>query len=316
MSAKPRSSGGCLGPEKLFQCQSVFAVDSRRSVPVIVCATDDRLRWCESKLTPALSLPTPSIHTLAIRPQNPCGSMRGNVVQFVDRFNHIRRRRHNSGNLRERIDPLRLGVLRPTALYPIGITEAIARFGCGVQLSPSACITNRGPVGVITSPAFSSSSFSPYSLFITHPLPPNMPSPPPDWVKALQPSGPQGSELLAQERAQSNLNVEKMSELLHTKEALARQQKLLEILQPEQVFDKSQNHTLGRVDRLQRSLAKAKRLQQLAEKYQWNMEELHAANDLIGEPTPYGLHASMFLVSEAKFQSLFDLTADRSVLIR
>lgn len=123
-----------------------------------------------------------------------------------------------------------------------------------------------------------------------------MPSPPPDWVKALTPAGPQGSELLAQERASSNINVEKLSELLHTKEFLQRQKQLVELLQPEKVFDKSQNHTLGRVERLQRSLAKAKRLQQLAEQHQWSMEELHAANELIGEPTPYGLHASMFLV--------------------
>lgn len=124
-----------------------------------------------------------------------------------------------------------------------------------------------------------------------------MPSPPPDWVKALSPAGPQGSELLAQERASSNINVEKLSELLHTKEFLQRQKQLVELLQPEKVFDKSQNHTLGRVERLQRSLAKAKRLQQLAEQHQWSMEELHAANELIGEPTPYGLHASMFLVT-------------------
>lgn len=124
-----------------------------------------------------------------------------------------------------------------------------------------------------------------------------MPSPPPNWVKALKPAGPQGSELLAQERAQSNVNVERLSELLHTKATLERQQQLLKLLQPEKVFDKSQNHTLGRVERLQRSLAKAKRLQQLAEQNKWSMEELMAANDLVGEPTPYGLHASMFLVS-------------------
>lgn len=124
-----------------------------------------------------------------------------------------------------------------------------------------------------------------------------MPTPPPNWVKALKPSGPQGSELLQQERAQSNVDVERLSELLHTKETLERRASLLALLQPEKVFDKSQNHTLGRVERLQRSLAKAKRLQQLAEEHKWSMTELHAANDLIGEPTPYGLHASMFLVS-------------------
>ncbi|KAJ5232098.1 hypothetical protein N7468_005054 [Penicillium chermesinum] len=124
-----------------------------------------------------------------------------------------------------------------------------------------------------------------------------MPSPPPDWVKALKPQGPQGSELLAQERAQSNVNVEKLSELLHTKEYLERQEKLLKLLQPEKVFDKSQNHSLGRVERLQRSLAKGKRLQQMAVQYKWDADEYLKANDLIGEPTPYGLHASMFLVT-------------------
>ncbi|KAJ5889004.1 hypothetical protein N7495_009045 [Penicillium taxi] len=124
-----------------------------------------------------------------------------------------------------------------------------------------------------------------------------MPPPPPAWVQALKPSGPQGSELLANERAQSNVNVEKLSELLHTKHALERQKSLLEILQPEKVFDKSENHSLGRVERLQRSLAKAKRLQQLAVQHEWDTEELIAANDLIGEPTPYALHATMFLVT-------------------
>jgi acyl-CoA oxidase len=125
-----------------------------------------------------------------------------------------------------------------------------------------------------------------------------MPTPPPDWVKALKPSGPQGSELLQQERAQSNVNVERLSEYLHTKETLERRASILALLQPEKVFDKSQNHTLGRVERLQRALAKGKRLQQLSVEHKWTMEEFHAANDLVGEPTPYALHASMFLVSE------------------
>ncbi|KAK1142467.1 hypothetical protein N8T08_007829 [Aspergillus melleus] len=124
-----------------------------------------------------------------------------------------------------------------------------------------------------------------------------MPSPPPAWVQALKPADPQGSELLSQERAQSNVNVDRLGELLHTKEFLDRQDRLLALLQAEPVFDKSQNHTLGRTERIQKSLGKAKRLQQLAEKHNWSMEELHAANELLGEPTPYGLHASMFLVT-------------------
>ena len=123
-----------------------------------------------------------------------------------------------------------------------------------------------------------------------------MPSPPPDWVKALKPAQPHGSQLLQQERAQSNVAVDRLGELLHTKEALDRQQRILSILQAEEVFDKSQNHTLGRTERIQRSLAKGKRLQQLSVQHNWSQEEYHAANELLAEPTPYGLHATMFLV--------------------
>ncbi|KAI9930246.1 hypothetical protein ASPWEDRAFT_99767 [Aspergillus wentii DTO 134E9] len=124
-----------------------------------------------------------------------------------------------------------------------------------------------------------------------------MPSPPPDWVKALKPSDPQGSEILDEERSQSSVAVDRLGELLHTKQALDRQQRILNLIQHEKVFDKSQNHSLGRVDRIQRSLAKGKRLQQLAEQHNWSQEDYHQANELIGEPTPYGLHATMFLVT-------------------
>lgn len=128
-------------------------------------------------------------------------------------------------------------------------------------------------------------------------------SPTPGWVKKLQPSGPQGSELLQHEREQSNVSVAKLAELLHTRESLDRQKRILDIVQPEQVFDKSQNHTMGRVERLKRSLGKAKRLQQLRIQHQWSDDDFITANDLIGEPTPYGLHASMFLVCNHQSQN-------------
>ena len=57
----------------------------------------------------------------------------------------------------------------------------------------------------------------------------------PPWVKSLKPSGPQGSELLAQERAQSNIPVEKLSKFLFTKEVLARQDKILNTLKADKV---------------------------------------------------------------------------------
>ena len=122
-------------------------------------------------------------------------------------------------------------------------------------------------------------------------------APTPQWVKKLTPSGPQGSELLAQERSQSSLQVEKLSEFLFSREVLQRREKILKVLEADKVFDKSQNYFAGRVERFQTALARAKRLQQLNVKHKWSQDEFMTANELISEPGPYGLHASMFLIT-------------------
>lgn len=118
----------------------------------------------------------------------------------------------------------------------------------------------------------------------------------PDWVKQLKPSGPQGTELLQKERDASNLDVRRLSEFLHTKEEMQRKDKILEILMNDQVFDKSQNYFSGRIDRFERSLARAKRLRQLTVEHRWTSQDFILANELISESTPYRLHDSMFLV--------------------
>ena len=118
----------------------------------------------------------------------------------------------------------------------------------------------------------------------------------PPWVKSLKPSGPQGSELLKHEREQSNIPVDKLSEFLFTKEVLARQKKILNILTTEKVFDKSQNYFNGREERFKTALARQKRMRQLAVRHQWTKDEYMMASELISEPGPYGLHVSMFLV--------------------
>jgi acyl-CoA oxidase len=118
----------------------------------------------------------------------------------------------------------------------------------------------------------------------------------PQWVKDLTPSAPQGSDLLAAERDKSKLSVDKLSNFLFTKEVLERQQRILNILQSDPVFDKSKNYFDGRVDRFKTALARSKRMRQLEVKHKWTRDELMTANDLISEPGPYGLHASMFLV--------------------
>jgi acyl-CoA oxidase len=122
-------------------------------------------------------------------------------------------------------------------------------------------------------------------------------APTPAWVKQLKPSGPQGSELLAAERAKSNIPVEKLQELLLTKDTIVRKERILKVLQSEPVFDKSQNYFSGRVDRFERALAREKKLQLLIRKHNWTQEDAKTAYDLVGEPGPYALHEGMFKVS-------------------
>jgi acyl-CoA oxidase len=118
----------------------------------------------------------------------------------------------------------------------------------------------------------------------------------PDWVKQLKPSGPQGSDLLAAERANSNLPVEQLSELLFTKELLDKKQKVLNVLKSEKVLDKSQNYFTGRTEYFEVGLARAKALRNLRVKHNWTLEEYRIANEFMSEPLPYGLHDGMFVV--------------------
>jgi len=121
-------------------------------------------------------------------------------------------------------------------------------------------------------------------------------APAPSWVKALKPSGPQGSELLEAERAKSSIPVDQLSEFLFTKEKLQQKDRVLKVLQSEPVFDKSQNYFAGRVEKFERALARAKRLQKLRLQSKWTNDDYHTALELISEPGPYGLHEGMFLV--------------------
>lgn len=118
----------------------------------------------------------------------------------------------------------------------------------------------------------------------------------PDWVQRLTPSAPHGSELLAQEREKSNIPVDQLAEFLFTRNVLDRTANILKILLADPVFDKSQNYFQGRESRIETSLARAKRLQQLSIKHKWSQDDFMCANDLLSEATPYALHFSMFFV--------------------
>ncbi|KXT01352.1 hypothetical protein AC578_6646 [Pseudocercospora eumusae] len=122
-------------------------------------------------------------------------------------------------------------------------------------------------------------------------------APVPDWVRKLKPSGPQGTELLANERKQSSVNVEKLSQFMFGKDALERKQKILKVLQAEKVFNKDQDYFDGRVDKWEKALARAKRMNQIYTKYGWGDLDKRVAYDLISEPLPYALHEGMYIVT-------------------
>lgn len=119
----------------------------------------------------------------------------------------------------------------------------------------------------------------------------------PAWVKALKESGRPGKKCLEVERERSNIDVDKLATYMFTDEVLDRNERLLNILKAEPVFDKTQNYFRGRNSRIEASLARGKKLRQLSVQHKWTKEEYNAANELMAEPTPYGLHASMFLVT-------------------
>ena len=121
-------------------------------------------------------------------------------------------------------------------------------------------------------------------------------APTPAWVKQLTPSGPQGHELLDAERAKSDIHVEKLQELLLTKDAIEQRKRILQILKSEPVFDKSSNYFNGRMERFERALAREKKLQLLRRKHNWTADELRTATEAVAEPGPYALHESMFKV--------------------
>lgn len=121
----------------------------------------------------------------------------------------------------------------------------------------------------------------------------------PSWVKALRPTEPQGSALLTAERRQSTLESARLTKYIYTDEELERQERLLRIIENDEAFDKSQNYFEDRVKRYERSLRRAKRLAQLSQAHNWNEADLIAAIELVGEPTSFTLHWTMFIVSRA-----------------
>jgi acyl-CoA oxidase len=120
----------------------------------------------------------------------------------------------------------------------------------------------------------------------------------PDFTRKLEPAGPQGPDILAAERAQSDVNIPQLAHhLLHRDDFLARQERVLAIVEKNPLFSKTTNLNLSRPERYHVGLARAKEVRRLARRERWSTEDYRMADYLLDEVSPYALSDSMFTTS-------------------
>ena len=119
-----------------------------------------------------------------------------------------------------------------------------------------------------------------------------------DFTHNLKPAGPQGSDILAAERARSDVNVPQLAHhLLHRDDFLARQKRVLAVLEKNPLFSKANNLNLSRPERYHVGLARAKEIRRFTRRNGWSPEDSRMAEYLVDEMAPYSLNNTMFTTS-------------------
>lgn len=80
----------------------------------------------------------------------------------------------------------------------------------------------------------------------------------------LAPKGPSGELLLASERAKGSFDVNELSKFMYTEEWLQKMYKVLEVLENEPAFDKTDRYYQSREEKLSSCLWKDRRIVELA----------------------------------------------------
>lgn len=119
----------------------------------------------------------------------------------------------------------------------------------------------------------------------------------PQWVQGLRSSSQADVNDLDIERAGSGIDVDHLAAFLFSEQSLKQRARILNVLRAERLFDKSRDHFKDRISRIKTSLARGKRLWLLARERGWSEDEIRTAGELVGEQTPYRLHAGMFMVT-------------------
>lgn len=119
-----------------------------------------------------------------------------------------------------------------------------------------------------------------------------------DFTRELKPAGPQGPDILAAERARSDVNTPQLAHhLLHRDGFLDRQERVLAVVEKNPLFSKTTNLNLSRPERYHVGLARAKEVRRLAKRERWTTDDYRMADYLLDEVSPYSLSDSMFTTS-------------------
>ncbi|CEP07812.1 hypothetical protein [Parasitella parasitica] len=111
----------------------------------------------------------------------------------------------------------------------------------------------------------------------------------------LAPKGPSGGLFLANERAKGTFDVNELSKFMYTEEWLQKMHKVLEIMESEPAFDKTNRYYLSRKDKISASLWKDKRLIEVVKEQNWDETDTQIANFLFDQSSPFTLHYNMFI---------------------
>lgn len=116
----------------------------------------------------------------------------------------------------------------------------------------------------------------------------------PDFTDKLKPRY-DGTATLQVERDASAINVHELTQHLLSRDGfLERQQKVLDVLKKNPLFNKDQTLNLSRPDRYKLGLARAKSFVRIGKKLGWTDEHVKMAEYLMDEMSPFHLHYTMF----------------------
>ncbi|CAO3614998.1 unnamed protein product [Mucor fragilis] len=111
----------------------------------------------------------------------------------------------------------------------------------------------------------------------------------------LAPKGPSGELFLANERAKGTFDVNELAKFMYTEEWLQKMHKVLEVMESEPAFDKTNRYYMSRKDKISTSLWKDKRIIEVAKEQNWDEADTQIANFLFDQSTPFTLHYNMFI---------------------